>query len=81
MSNALLQGISMKPENDGLLSPVILGEIFTQFLSAPDKCKTTSDIPTQREIGTDLQGLKPYPPFLPDLSSEYVFLNPNQLPS
>jgi hypothetical protein len=68
----------MKPENDGLLSRAILEKMFTQFLSAPDKCETTSDISTQREISTDLQDLKPYPAFLPDLSSKYVLLNPNQ---
>jgi hypothetical protein len=50
----------------------LLEKLFTQFLSAPNKDETTSEIPTQREMGQSLQALTPYPLF-PISSSEYLY--------
>jgi hypothetical protein len=36
----------MKPSNDQRLSPETLDEIVAQFLSVPNRCETTSEIPT-----------------------------------
>jgi hypothetical protein len=36
----------MTPTNDPRLSPEKLDEIVAQFLSGPNRCETTSEIPT-----------------------------------
>jgi hypothetical protein len=66
----------MTQTNDQNFSPALVDELFTQFLNAPNKCETTSEIPTQPQIDKCLQEMTPLPLF-PIPSIEPILLTPN----
>jgi hypothetical protein len=63
----------MTQTNDQNFSPALVDELFTQFLNVPNKCETTSEIPTQPQIDKCLQGMTPLPLFpIPTLTSHLL---------